>query len=578
MTEYRRSGGRRGRETYAPRRDRRTWGRPLRCHAPDRGPRGTRGTLGTGGAAFGALVLALALGLSLLAGLGSGLGAQDYDLVIRNARVLDGSGNPWFRADVAVDGDRVAAVGDLSAAAGVREIDATGLYLAPGFIDTHTHAGDGLDEPELSAAEPLIAQGITTVLVNPDGGGPTDLAAQRAALLADGLGVNVGQLIGHGSVRRAVLGNEDRAPSPAELDEMRGIVRTGMEEGAFGLSSGLFYSPGIFAEIGEVVELAKVAAEYGGVYQSHPRDEADYNIGVVAATEEVITVAREAGLPGIVTHIKVLGPRVWGFSAALVHRIERAREQGLEVWADQYPYLASATGLGAALVPRWATEGDRDAFLRRIRDPETRARILDEMAENLERRGGAGRIQFRRVEQDPSLEGRTLADVAAERGQDPRELTLELLEPGHVGIVSFNMAEEDVLRFMTRSWVMTASDGGLVPMGQGVPHPRGYGTFPRKIREFVVERRAIELSQAIRSMTSLPASVWHLDDRGVIREGAVADLAVFDLDAIDDPATFTEPHQLARGMVHVFVNGQAVISDGEFTGQLPGRLLTRSEN
>lgn len=524
------------------------------------------------------LARSIAIVAALLAGLAGGLAAQDYDLVIRGARVLDGSGNPWFRADVAVDGDRIAAVGDLSDATGAREIDASELYLAPGFIDTHTHAGGGLDDPELSAAEPLIAQGITTILVNPDGGGPTDLAAQREALLADGLGVNVGQLIGHGSVREAVLGNEDRAPSPAELDEMRGIVQTAMESGAFGLSSGLFYSPGIFADIGEVVELAKVAAQYGGVYQSHPRDEADYNIGVVAATEEVITVAREAGMPGIVTHIKVLGPRVWGFSAALVHRIERAREQGLEVWADQYPYLASATGLGAALVPRWATEGDHDAFLGRINDPETRARILDEMTENLERRGGAERIQFRRFEQDPSIEGRTLAEVAAERNMDPRELALELLEPGYVGIVSFNMTEEDVLRFMTKSWVMTASDGGLVPMGQGVPHPRLYGAFPRKIREFVVERKALELSQAIRSMTSLPARVWRIEDRGVLREGAAADLVIFDLEAIDDPATFTEPHQLARGMVHVLVNGEAVISDGEFTGERPGRLLRKSGN
>jgi N-acyl-D-aspartate/D-glutamate deacylase len=513
---------------------------------------------------------------ALVVGLPSGLVAQDYDLIIRNARVLDGAGNPWFRADVAVTGDRIAAVGDLSAATGAREIDARGLYLAPGFIDTHTHAGSGLDDPELSAAEPLIAQGITTILANPDGGGPTDLAAQREALLADGLGVNVGQMIGHGSVRRAVLGNEDRAPSPAELDRMRGIVRAAMEEGAFGLSSGLFYSPGIFAENAEVVELGKVAAEYNGVYQSHLRDEADYTIGVVAATEEVITVAREAGIPGVVTHVKVLGPRVWGFSAALVHRIERAREQGIEVWADQYPYPASATGLGAALVPRWATEGEHEEFLGRVADPATRARILDEMAENLERRGGADRIQFRRVPGEPSLEGRTLAEVATERDEDPRELALELLESGYVGIVSFNMAEEDVRRFMRKPWVMTASDGSLVPMGQGVPHPRGYGTFPRKIREYVLERDVVDLPHAIRSMTSLPARVWRIEDRGVIREGAMADLVVFDLDTIESPATFTDPHQLARGMVHVLVNGTAVVSDGAFTGERPGRMLGRS--
>ncbi len=499
--------------------------------------------------------------------------AQEYDLLFRDARVLDGTGNPWFRADVAVAGDRIAAVGRLGDAAARRVIDARGLYLAPGFIDVHTHAGENLDDDTLSAAEPVLAQGVTTVVVNPDGGGALDLAAQREAILEHGVGVNVAQLIGHGAVRREVLGTQDRAATPEELEHMRALVRTAMDEGAFGLSSGLFYVPGSYAPLDEVVELARVAAEYGGAYTSHIRDEADYSIGVVAAVEEVITVAREAGLPGVVTHIKVLGPRVWGFSAALVHRIERARAEGVELYADQYPYLASATGLASALVPRWAQAGDDGAFEARLADPETRARILDEMAENLDRRGGADRIQFRRHEPDPSIEGRTLAEVAAERGQEPLETALALLAAGRASIVSFNMTEEDVLRLMTRPWVMTSSDGQLPRWGVGVPHPRGYGAFPRKIREYVVEREAVSLPAAIRSMTSLPARVFDLRGRGRIEPGAVADLALFDLHAIDDPATFTEPHQLARGMVHVLVNGVSVIDGGAFTGERPGRVL-----
>lgn len=498
---------------------------------------------------------------------------QAYDLVFRNARVLDGTGNPWFRADVAVTGDRIAAVGRLGDVEARRVLDATGLYLAPGFIDVHTHAGEGLADPSLSDASPIVAQGVTTIVINPDGGGPLDLAGQQESLLNAGLAVNVAQLIGHGTVRRAVIGMEDRAATPTELDRMRARVRQAMERGAFGLSSGTFYAPGSYAPAEELVELARVVAEHGGAYTSHIRDEADYSVGVVAAVEEVITVAREAGLPGVVTHIKVLGPRVWGFSAALVHRVERARAEGVEVYADQYPYLASATTLAAALVPRWAQAGDDGAFARRLLDPADRARIRTAMSENLERRGGAARIAFRSYRPDPTIEGRTLASVSAERGEDPVDTTLGLLEAGSARIVSFNMIEEDVVRLMRQPWVMTASDGDLTPPDGGVPHPRSYGTFPRKIREYVVERGHLSLSAAVRSMTWLPARVFDLDGRGRIERGAMADLVVFDLDTVDDPATFAEPRQLARGMVHVLVNGRAVIEDGTPTGARPGRVL-----
>lgn len=517
----------------------------------------------------------LLLTVLLLAGARTPLSAQSYDLVFRNARVLDGTGNPWFRADVAVTGDRIAAVGEVAEGRGEREIDATGLYLAPGFIDSHTHAGGGLDDPERSVALPLVTQGITTIIANPDGGGPVDLAAQRATILAAGSGVNVARFIGHGSVRREVMGAADRPASREELERMRGLVRAAMEEGAVGLSSGLFYVPGSFAPLDEVVELGRVVAEYDGAYQSHIRDEADYGIGVVAAVEEVITVAREAGLPGVVTHIKVLGPRVWGYSAALVQRIERARTAGVEVYADQYPYLASATGLSSALLPRWAQAGGSDSLAARLGDPATRTKIRAAMAENLDRRGGADRIQFRRHEPDPSIEGRTLAAVAAERGEHPLDTALSLIEEGSPGIVSYNMTEEDVRRLMARPWTMTASDGSLPGMGVGVPHPRAYGSFPRKLRRFVVEEGVVDLPAAVRSMTSLPARVYGLEGRGEVRAGAVADLVVFDLDEVTDPATFTEPHQLARGMVHVLVNGTAVIEDGEPTVRRPGRILRR---
>jgi N-acyl-D-amino-acid deacylase len=503
-------------------------------------------------------------------------GAQvTYDVVIRHGRVFDGSGNPWFLADVALNGDRVAAIGDLSEARGRTEIDASGLYVSPGFIDTHTHAGGGLATPGLSHARPLLAEGQTMVLVNPDGGGPIDLVAQREALLKDGLGVNVGQMIGHGSVREAVMGMEDRLATPEELEEMKVLLRKGLEEGAWGFSAGPFYTPGSYSDTHEHVELGKVAAEFGVPYQSHVRDESDYTVGVIAAVEEVITVAREAGIPGVFTHAKVLGPNVWGFSQAIVHRIERARAEGVEMWADQYPYPASATGLSAALLPRWAQGGGQDSLVARLNDPATLQRIRAEMVDNLARRGGADRIQFRRYREDPSIEGRLLSDVARERGMDPIELAIAFFKVSSPTIVSFNMDEEDIRTFMKQPWTMASSDGDLVPWMEGVPHPRAYGAFPRKIRHYALDEGVIDLAFAIRSMTSLPAQVYRIPDRGLLREGMAADVIVFDLETLRDKATFTEPHQLSEGMVHVFVNGQPAIRDREFTGILAGKVLRK---
>lgn len=521
-------------------------------------------------ASVAAFLLLLLLGVAPLAGQVDGGG---YDIIFRNGRVLDGSGAPWIRADVAIRGGRIAAVGDLSEATGTTEYDITGHYLAPGFIDTHSHAAGGLTDEVLSEARPLLAQGITTMFANPDGGGAADLVRQREALLEHGLGVNVAQLVPHGGVRRQVLGMDDRAPSGPELERMRAMVEAGMEAGAFGLSTGPYYAPGSYADTDELASLAEVAATYGGAYQSHIRDEADYTIGLLAAVEEVIEISRRTGMTAVVTHVKALGPRVWGFSAPVVHRIQQARDEGLPVFADQYPYEASATGLSGALAPRWALAGGQDSLLARINRPADRERLAADIAENLERRGGADRIQFRRFRPDPSLEGRTLADAASDRGLDAVETTIELLAEGGASIVSFNMNDEDIERLMRQPWTMTASDGDLVPWGEGVPHPRSYGTFPRKIARYVVERGVLDLGTAIRSMTHLPALVYGLGDRGMVREGMAADLVVFDLGRVRDPATFTEPHQLGEGMVHVLVNGRFAIREGELTGARDGAVL-----
>jgi N-acyl-D-amino-acid deacylase len=517
------------------------------------------------------LVLVLALTLPLAVP----LTAQERTLLIRNGRVMDGSGNPWVRADVLVRGDRIAGVGRLDDVEADEVIDASDLYVTPGFIDTHSHASPGLATPELSHGEPLLAMGLTTVFVNPDGGGPIDLRRQHAELLADELGVNVAQLIGHGSVRRSVLREEDRHATAAELDRMRATVAAAMDEGAWGLSSGTFYVPGSYAPPEEIQELAKVVAPYGGAYTSHYRDESTYSVGLIAAVDEVIEVGRVAGIPVVLTHVKALGPFVWGYGAAIVQRVERARSEGVQVFADQYPYTASATGLSAALLPRWSQAGGRDALLSRMADPDTMALIKKGMVDGLARRGGADRIQFRRFVPDPSIEGRLLSDLAEERGQDPIDLSAELIREGGPSIVSYNMHDRDVETLMRQPWTMTSSDGDLVPMGEGVPHPRTYGAFARKIRLYVNEKGTVSLEDAIRSMTSLPATVFGMPDRGVIREGAFADIAIFDLGAVRDVATYTDPHHYSEGMVHVLVNGVPAIRDGAFTGRRGGEVLLK---
>lgn len=504
-----------------------------------------------------------------------GVRAETYDVLIRGGRVLDGTGTPWFYADVALNGDRIVAMGKLPGATAKHVVDARGLYVTPGFIDGHTHAGPALMRKDLAGALPLLTQGITTVFVNHDGGGPVDLVAQRHALEANPLGVNVAQLIGHNAVRTKVLNLDDRAPTDGELTRMAALVRRGMEAGAFGLSAGPFYTPGNFSKTEEHVALARVAAEFDGFYTSHVRDEGDYTVGVVAAVDEVIRVAREARLPGIVTHIKTLGPRVWGLSSEIVKRINAARADGVELFADQYPYEASATGLAAALVPAWAQEGGAGALKARLTNPETLGRVRREMIENLARRAGAENIQLRTFKADPSLEGLRLDAVARKKLVEPVDAAIEIIRQGGASIVSFNMDERDLRAFMTQPWAMTCSDGELVGPGEGVPHPRSYGPFPRKIRRYVIEEKIITLEQAIHSMTGLPATVFRLRDRGAIRIGAVADIIVFDLATVRDRATYTQPHQLSEGMQQVFVNGRLSLVDGRLTDARAGRVLSR---
>ena len=495
-----------------------------------------------------------------------------YDVLIRNGRVLDGSGNPWLAADIGIRGGRIVDMGRLGNATAARVIDARGRTVSPGFVDVHSHASQGL-EGSLKEARQLIAQGITTVALNPDGGGTPDLRAQRAGFEQRGIGVNVALYVPHGAIRRDVLGMADRAPTPAELDRMVAIARNGMEAGGIGLSSGLYYAPGSYAKTEEVIALAKVVGEMGGVYESHIRDEADYNIGLVRAVEEVIRIAEEGHLPGIVAHMKALGPASWGLSMALVERIKQARDRGVEVYADQYPYDASGTGIVGALIPRWAEVGGRAELLERIQGAE-HDRLAADIRRNFERRGGPDKLVISRYAPNPAFEGQSLAQVAKAIGKPADETAMELLLKGDASLVSFNMTDSDIELIMRQPFTMTCTDGDLVPFGQGKPHPRGNGAFARKIRVYVNERGTIDLPFAIRSMTSLPASVFGLKDRGTLRPGAWADILIFDPARVRDAATYLEPHQLSEGMEYVLVNGVIEKDANAFTGKLGGRVVT----
>jgi N-acyl-D-amino-acid deacylase len=502
-------------------------------------------------------------------------GPLEFDLLIRNGRVLDGSGNPWVRADLGIRDGRIAAIGPLRGAVAARTVDAADRYLTPGFIDVHSHAAEGLLRRGLEQGRPLLAQGVTTIVANPDGGGPRNLAVQQRQLETLGLGVNVALLVGHGTVRREVLGMADRAPTGDELARMKALVRRGMAEGAFGLSSGLFYTPGSYSTTDELIELMKVVAGFGGLHTSHIRDEGDYDIGVVAAVTEIIRIAEATGTVGIVSHMKALGPDNWGLSVPAIMRMQAARQRGVQVFTDQYPYEASSTTLLAAIVPRRAQAGGTEAMRARFADPATRPKLLAEMRENIRRRGGPASLVIAHYAPQRGYEGQHLGDIASTLGLPPEEAVIELISDGGASIVSFNMHERDIEHIMRQPFTMASSDGGLVFPNEGRPHPRNYGAHARKLAHYARDRGIVSVEEAVRSMTSLPALVFGMPDRGTLRAGAWADLAIFDFAALEDRATYLDPHQLAAGMSYVLVNGTIVIDDGVFTPALPGRVLRK---
>jgi N-acyl-D-amino-acid deacylase len=496
---------------------------------------------------------------------------EQYDYVIAGGMVHDGSGAPGRALDIAVLDGKIAYVGvtgarELSA---VRRIDATGLVVAPGFIDPHTHSLDDLKSTERRQNANYLAQGVTTVFAGNDGAGEPHIAATFAALEQAGIGTNVALYIGHGVVRRQVMGAVDRAPKDAELAAMKDLVRQAMEQGALGLSSGLYYPPGNFAVTDEVASLAAVTAPYCGVYDSHIRDESTYTIGLVAAVEEAIEIGRKAGVPAHIAHIKALGVDVHGKSAEVIAAVEAARAEGLEVTADQYPWLASGTGIAASLVPRWAMDGGREAMLARLDDAADSARIKAEMAENMRRRGGAASLLV--VGGQEEWRGNTLDELAADWAMNPIDAAVRILREGDAGVASFNMAEIDVKAFMRQPWVMTGSDGSN-------GHPRKFGTFPQKYRRYVVEDPILTMEDFIRKSSGLVADTFGLEARGYLRPGYHADIVLFDPATYRANATYEAPEQLATGVAYLFVAGKAVIDGGELMPVLAGQTLRHTAN
>ena len=535
---------------------------------------------------------------------------EHFDVLIRDGRVLDGTGNPWFRADIGVRDGHIAALGILAGATADRVIDATGRYVSPGFIDIHSHADDGNggrrslrnDSTHRKAAPNVVSQGATTVVVNQDGRSPWPIADQRATLELQGVGPNVMLMVGHGTVRRLVMRDDHRRPATAEeTARMVALVRQALEDGAVGMSAGLEDGPGRWSTTEELVALVAELAPYDGVYISRGRSEGADPMWYLPsrheegpptlqdAVGETIEIGRRTGVRVVVSHIKAKGAGHWGRSESAIESIRRARDEGVRVWADQYPYATSGTDGHTVLIPRWALRDETapprekarppaDVLEERLLDPDTAAAIRTDIAHEIGRRGGADRIVVFEFPSDVYV-GRTLDEIAAERGEDPVQVAISLqLEgdrgrPGGGGFRGFSMSEDDVENYAGQPWVATASGGGVAWPGDGPVHPRLYGTFTRRIRHYALTAGTLSLESAIRVQTSLPARIMGLADRGEIREGHWADLVVFDLETIADRATLEQPHQHSRGIEHVLVNGELVVDGGRIAMALPGRLI-----
>ncbi|HEX3146414.1 MAG TPA: amidohydrolase family protein [Pyrinomonadaceae bacterium] len=520
---------------------------------------------------FGFVVLGVSFILETQRAAGQPASATAVDILIVNGKLVDGSGKGARRADVGIRGDRIVFVGDARKAKieTARTVDAAGMIVAPGFIDGHTHTLGDLSNEQTKSNQAYLMQGVTTVVTGNDGGSVLNVGDTLRKWETQGIGTNGVLLAGFGTIRNKVLGPTDAQPTTARLEEMKQYVARAMDEGAFGMSTGLYYAPQSYSKTEEVIELAKVAGAKGGIYDTHMRDEGSYTIGLLGAINETIRIGREAKIPVHISHIKALGPDVWGQSKQAISLMKQARREGIEATACQYPYEASGSSLTASLVPRWAEIGGQRELVKRIDDGEVRPRLIAEMEQNLKRRGGAESLLI--VDsRDRQYVGKRLNQIAKEMNKTPVEAALEIIKnAGGAGVASFNMNEKDIRRFMKEKFIMTCSDGST-------GHPRKYGTFPKKLHQYVLQDKVISLPFFVRNSSALTAETFRIPERGLIREGYFADVIVFDPNTVSDRSTYEQSEVLAVGMKFVIVNGKLAVENGTYTGVLAGRALRKS--
>jgi N-acyl-D-amino-acid deacylase len=494
---------------------------------------------------------------------------------IRGGTVHAGDGQPGKVLDLILEGDKITYVGKIPADAAKPDlaIDATGFVVCPGFIDLHTHCDSGITGKVGKANKNYTTQGCTTIITGNCGSGPYLVGEFFTKLEAGKIGCNVIHLAPHNDIREKAMGNSNRAPTAAEQAKMETLLEAAMTDGAWGLSTGLIYTPGTYAKTEEIIALAKVAHKHGGIYASHIRNEGG---ALLAAIEEAMKIGSESGCPVHISHIKASGQESWGQSGRAVGLIEKARAAGQKVTADQYPYIASSTSLKATVVSNKFRDGTSAEYIARFDDPIVGPKLKADITKAVAGRDGGKRIQIARYAKNPKWQGKTLSQIAEMEGKEPADIAIEIEKNGGAQTVNFAMNEEDVRIYMKQPWVATASDGGVQTPGDTVPHPRSYGTFPRKIGKYSIEDGVIPLEQAIRSSTGLPADILGLKDRGYVKVGNFADLVIFDPKTYRDTATFDKPHQYASGVKYVFVNGVAVVEDGKHLPEsLPGKVLRR---
>lgn len=499
---------------------------------------------------------------------------ERFDIIIKNGRIIDGTGNSWFYGEIGIKGGKITSIKKSINGSAAKTIDAKGMIVSPGFIDVHTHI-EG-DEMRTPTADNFIYDGVTSVVTGNCGSSLSEVGAYLSRLDSLHLSINVATLIGHNNVRRDVMGTANRAPSEEEMKKMESLVDKGMKEGAVGLSTGLIYIPGTYSTTEEIVRLAKVASQYNGVYASHMRSEGD---SVVAAINEAINIAREASIPVEISHFKVSGQQNSGRSKETVPMIVNARQQGLDVTIDQYPYTASSTSL-STMIPDEILADGQDSIRARLQRPATKEYVIAQMLKNLKKRklkhfSYAVVASYRA---DSTYNGKSIQEINKMRGKKSKakyeaETVIDMMLNGGAGMVFHGMSEDDVKEIMKYPFNMFASDASIRAFGQGVPHPRGYGTNARVLSRYVRQQKVISLEEAIRRMSSLPAQKFQLKDRGILKEGMAADILVFDEKEVEDLSTFDKPHQFSKGFRYVLVNGQVVVEESKHNGTRSGKAL-----